>query len=207
MLHCALTYTGATGLYLALTGNRLKTPEDLLYAGLGTHFVPSEQLPALREALAKPLTRQLDKQHGMQQILQRLQPYAQEVSLPGRLQTCEPVLFQVGCDSIAWQRLCMKLSISLWKRVCLQPVWTAETLLQAVQGACRCCKSQSQRAGSQNSQACRNHKVPGRYLARKINWKACKIVIIIIVVMHESEYVRGACRRHAGRHQVSTAGS
>ncbi|KAA6425859.1 hypothetical protein WJX79_009043 [Trebouxia sp. C0005] len=70
---------GATGLYLALTGSRLKTPEDLLYAGLGTHFVPSGQVPALREALAKPLKRQPHKQHGMQQILDRLQPYAQEV--------------------------------------------------------------------------------------------------------------------------------
>jgi len=107
VLQCTLTCTGATGLYLALTGSRLKTPEDLLYAGLGTHFVPSGQLPALREALAKPLKRQPDKQHGMQQILERLQPYAQEVNLPGRLQTCDPVLFQVGCDSIAWHVACV----------------------------------------------------------------------------------------------------
>ena len=106
MLHCALTCTGATGLYLALTGSRLKTPEDLLYAGLGTHFVPSGQLPALREALAKPLKRQPDKQHGMQQILERLQPFSQEVNMPDRLQTCEPVLFQSGCDSIAWHVGC-----------------------------------------------------------------------------------------------------
>ena len=106
MLQSALTCTGATGLYLALTGSRLKTPEDLLYAGLGTHFVPSGQLPALRESLAKPLKRQPDKQHGLQQILKRLQPYAQEVNLPGRLQTCEPVLFQIGCDIIAWHVAC-----------------------------------------------------------------------------------------------------
>ena len=106
MLQCALTCTGATGLYLALTGSRLKTPEDLLYAGLGTHFVPGGQLFALREASAKPLKRQPDKQHGMQQILERLQPYAQEVNLPSRLQTCDPVLFQVGCNSIAWHAGC-----------------------------------------------------------------------------------------------------
>ncbi len=97
MLQCVLTCAGATGLYLALTGSRLKTPEDLLYAGLGTHFVPSGQLSALREALAKPLKRQPDKQHGMQSILERLQPYAQKVSLPGMLQTCDHVVFQVGC--------------------------------------------------------------------------------------------------------------
>ena len=71
---------GAAGLYLALTGSRLKTPQDLLYAGLGTHYVPSEQLPGLRAALAKPLKRQPDKQQGLQQVLERLQPFTQEVT-------------------------------------------------------------------------------------------------------------------------------
>ena len=70
---------GATGLYLALTGSRLKTPQDLLYAGLGTHFVPSQQLPALRKALGQPLERQSDEQQGLQQIMNRLQPFVQEV--------------------------------------------------------------------------------------------------------------------------------
>lgn len=44
---------GALGAYLALTGARVSTPEDAIYAGLATHFVPSEQIPALRDALLK----------------------------------------------------------------------------------------------------------------------------------------------------------
>lgn len=41
------------GLLLALSGLRLKGPQ-LLWAGLATHFVRSEQLPALEAALAAP---------------------------------------------------------------------------------------------------------------------------------------------------------
>jgi enoyl-CoA hydratase len=41
---------GATGLWLALTGARLKGAEAV-EAGLATHFVPRADLPALREAL------------------------------------------------------------------------------------------------------------------------------------------------------------
>lgn len=42
---------GAVGLFLALTGFRTSTPADAIFAGIGTHFVPSSSLPALREAL------------------------------------------------------------------------------------------------------------------------------------------------------------
>ncbi|CAM6087045.1 unnamed protein product [Calypogeia fissa] len=42
---------GALGSYLALTGARVKNPADALYVGLATHYVPSANLPALREAL------------------------------------------------------------------------------------------------------------------------------------------------------------
>jgi enoyl-CoA hydratase/carnithine racemase len=41
---------GAVGTWLALTGARL-TGADSVHAGLATHFVPREQLPALRAAL------------------------------------------------------------------------------------------------------------------------------------------------------------
>lgn len=71
--------TGALGLYLALTGSRLKSPEDLLYAGLGTHYVPSAQLPALRASLGKPFDRQPDKHQGLEQVLTRLESHTEQV--------------------------------------------------------------------------------------------------------------------------------
>ncbi|KAJ1963360.1 3-hydroxyisobutyryl-CoA hydrolase [Dipsacomyces acuminosporus] len=41
---------GETGTYLGLTGNRLKG-RDLVYAGIATHYVPSERLPLLEKRL------------------------------------------------------------------------------------------------------------------------------------------------------------
>jgi enoyl-CoA hydratase len=42
---------GQSGLYLGLTGHRLKAA-DMLYAGIATHFVPRARLPALDAALS-----------------------------------------------------------------------------------------------------------------------------------------------------------
>lgn len=41
---------GQTGLYLAMTSKRIGAA-DVMYLGFGTHFVPSEKFPAMRDAL------------------------------------------------------------------------------------------------------------------------------------------------------------
>ncbi|KAJ3107803.1 hypothetical protein HDU97_003151 [Phlyctochytrium planicorne] len=43
---------GELGTYLGLTGYRLKG-EEVLYAGIGTHFIPSERIPALLNRLTE----------------------------------------------------------------------------------------------------------------------------------------------------------
>ncbi|XP_064397942.1 3-hydroxyisobutyryl-CoA hydrolase, mitochondrial-like isoform X2 [Halichondria panicea] len=44
--------TGSLGMYLALTGHRLKA-RDVLLAGLATHFIPTAQMPMLKDCLSK----------------------------------------------------------------------------------------------------------------------------------------------------------
>ncbi|VFQ67634.1 unnamed protein product [Cuscuta campestris] len=59
---------GVVGAYLGLTGNRISTPADALYVGLGTHFVPSSNLNAMKEDFLD-VTFSEDPDHDIQKVL------------------------------------------------------------------------------------------------------------------------------------------
>ncbi|RKO86532.1 ClpP/crotonase-like domain-containing protein, partial [Blyttiomyces helicus] len=50
---------GELGTYLGLTGNRLKG-EEVFFAGIATHFIPSERIPLLLERLAELETQEIE---------------------------------------------------------------------------------------------------------------------------------------------------
>ncbi len=67
---------GQIGLYLGLTGHRLKAA-DMLYAGIATHYVPRARLPALEQALAAA-------PREIEDVVARFAEHPGRAHLPGR---------------------------------------------------------------------------------------------------------------------------
>eukprot|EP00850_Spirogloea_muscicola_P006075 SM000028S10169 [mRNA] locus=s28:718282:721366:- [translate_table: standard] len=65
------------GSYLALTGARLSNPADALYSGLATHYVPSEKLKSLQDALE---TEDLSTVEEVHSIIRRFQQTPEDKS-------------------------------------------------------------------------------------------------------------------------------
>ncbi len=71
-------HAGAVGLYLALTGKRLSKPADLLRIGLATHFVKTERVPQLTQALG---LRTLKRSSTKASALSGLEPMLQQFNV------------------------------------------------------------------------------------------------------------------------------
>eukprot|EP00854_Cymbomonas_tetramitiformis_P016751 gene16751-19899_t len=50
--HIANRIPGAIGIFMALSGGRISNPSDLLYTGIGSHYISIERLPELKKALS-----------------------------------------------------------------------------------------------------------------------------------------------------------
>ncbi|KAK8962234.1 hypothetical protein KSP40_PGU010414 [Platanthera guangdongensis] len=79
---------GAVGFYLGLTGARISGAADALYIGLGTHFVPSENLASLKQAILK--LNLSDDSHKDVQLL--LEEYKKEQNEEPQLKTLLPYI-------------------------------------------------------------------------------------------------------------------
>ncbi|EFJ26244.1 hypothetical protein SELMODRAFT_413420 [Selaginella moellendorffii] len=76
---------GAVGTYLGLSGARVNEPADALFVGLGTHFVPSENLSSLKESLlAKDLS------NASEAVEDALKVFGGKPEAPAQLKTLLP---------------------------------------------------------------------------------------------------------------------
>jgi enoyl-CoA hydratase len=83
---------GGIGLYLALTGERLKAP-DCLYAGIATHWAPSERLPQIVEALERA-----DWSQGLAGLRRALRPLTGHPGEGGILPLLRPAIDRCFAD-------------------------------------------------------------------------------------------------------------
>lgn len=80
--HLAKRIPGGIGIFMALSGGRISNPSDLLYTGIGSHYISTERLPELKKALysddisdvASLLSQYAAEPPGPAPLLQ-LQPY------------------------------------------------------------------------------------------------------------------------------------
>ncbi len=87
--HALSRLPGQIGTWLALTGARLKAV-DCIYAGIATHFIPSDRLPVLRELLA-------DKDEPVAEILDTL---ATDPGASALVALRDGIDFHFGHDSV-----------------------------------------------------------------------------------------------------------
>ncbi|CAA0819944.1 3-hydroxyisobutyryl-CoA hydrolase-like protein 3-mitochondrial [Striga hermonthica] len=86
---------GAVGAYLGLTGSRISTPADALYVGLGTHYVPSDSLAALKgDLLATTFSEDPD-----QEIRALLERYSRNPEAEPRLKLLLPRIVSTFASS------------------------------------------------------------------------------------------------------------
>lgn len=88
---------GKLGLFLALTGHRLKA-RDVFHAGVATHFVESKELPYLEDEilkLAKPTSDHLD--HLIQSYHKKCDKESEEFSLAGEIKAINRIFL---CDTL-----------------------------------------------------------------------------------------------------------
>ncbi|KAH9327333.1 hypothetical protein KI387_007511, partial [Taxus chinensis] len=85
---------GTIGAYIALTGKRISNPADALYVGLGTHYVPSADLPSLKDALL-----QHDLSHDPYEAVQKLlADYCREPESESQLKALLPSITSTFCS-------------------------------------------------------------------------------------------------------------
>jgi enoyl-CoA hydratase/carnithine racemase len=91
--HLAKRAPPAVGLWMALTGARVRHAKDLLYARLGTHYVPAGDVAALRAALLCVQLQAGDDEHAVVQSV--LSAHARDCPDGGMLATLQPTLARV----------------------------------------------------------------------------------------------------------------